>query len=1061
MLQTLPDQHHCYFMTETTGLEGVLISSISFTLASQLPQVIATLRQQLMFNTLVGSCVRLCSKPGKCIPRCHQLIIFNLSSTVVSSFKFISLIVISESGSIIFEVSALSHHNLSVSFQHPLDDSLVTLEFDIRDVMLPQCRVHALYSTTPDMIPTLEEHACAVVRRSLSIPVTVRAVIRRWQSMKIKTDIPKPDSLIPAPNTSTNSSINPLMPVAAPSCGIESQQTQPNSFKPCMNYNAPAQAAPIDFISYMSNPIFASLSQNFQSQTNSKNGQSPATSHGNLPGSSVLQGLLDQNNPAKRRKRNKTSTEIQKSPGRQKSPIRQEEPPGSAAAVPAATPAWMSELGLEQDCRWNIDITPVSNSQSAEELKRKFPVKRSVSLDSNVEADDRLPSLSITPVNSNASTSTTVNSLLASIRPGIEIIPLPNPSNPPAIPNSITVTPILPNSTDLKRIKKRADDPLEKKKLKRFDIKHSVNKLQQQGGKPSVSAMKSVSTLPKPKKLGKPSLDITKKMDQKLEKDKSLVIYQPPKTQAATQAVAAALAAANKTQQLPKKSSLDSVINKLKSAAAADCDSTVKKSEQMSTKDLLKASSSITDIIQKTASKVNEYSVKSSSGLVPGGGLKLTINKAIAASKFGMDMKKKPMLKRTLGQKPKPLTPISKDDQRRTLVKKEEMNKITDTRKLYMPTLEPGVLFKDSPKFDLKNFQIPKKSKPVEKIEPPSHPLPPPPSTIASVAAVLEKTNPELVVETVNPPPPVLAGVAPLPPQSTPPKQPPPLLPPALLPVTALLPPPMPPVTVPTPQAVPPPVVTSAPVLSATPATTPSLPVVPDLPATTTPKADVAMPVEPTPVEPVTLAPPQPVIPQPIPAPLVAPPPKETIISPESPEPMDTAETIVTPQNIPTTPPTTAEEAPPEKAPEPENAAPPRSTTPAPPPRSVTPAPPRSTTPAPVVPPAPVQTPVTQSQPATQPPPPPPVPAAEKTAPVEEKQAGSQLPPPQSVSEPDSSPVVSMHCIVKSPAPNSPMLLRSPALIVQSPHTPFTIDDDLMDEALIGGGPTNSDKTAS
>ncbi|CAG7785161.1 unnamed protein product [Allacma fusca] len=51
-------------------------------------------------------------------------------------------------------------------------------------------------------------------------------------------------------------------------------------------------------------------------------------------------------------------------------------------------------------------------------------------------------------------------------------------------------------------------------------------------------------------------------------------------------------------------------------------------------------------------------------------------------------------------------------------------------------------------------------------------------------------------------------------------------------------------------------------------------------------------------------------------------------------------------------------------------------------------------------------------------------------------------------------PIVSVH-IVHSPQPNSPALLRSP-LIVQSPHSshasPYPIDDDLMDEALLGAG---------
>ena len=69
-----------------------------------------------------------------------------------------------ELDNIVFEVNALSHQKISVSFQHPLDDSLVTLEFDLRDVTHPHCHLHAVANAT-DIIPTLEEHACRVVKR--------------------------------------------------------------------------------------------------------------------------------------------------------------------------------------------------------------------------------------------------------------------------------------------------------------------------------------------------------------------------------------------------------------------------------------------------------------------------------------------------------------------------------------------------------------------------------------------------------------------------------------------------------------------------------------------------------------------------------------------------------------------------------------------------------------------------------------------------------------------------------------------------------------------------------
>ena len=136
-----------------------------------------------------------------------------------------------------FEVNALSHQNVSVSFQHPLEDSLVTLEFDLRDVSHPMCRLHAV-TNAADIIPTLEEHACKVVQRSLSIPITVRAVIRRWQTMKSKFEPPNPEFNIPVGGTFGSESMNHLQSNEI-SCAAESerahiqqQSSQPNSMVP-------------------------------------------------------------------------------------------------------------------------------------------------------------------------------------------------------------------------------------------------------------------------------------------------------------------------------------------------------------------------------------------------------------------------------------------------------------------------------------------------------------------------------------------------------------------------------------------------------------------------------------------------------------------------------------------------------------------------------------------------------------------------------------------------------------------------------------------------------------
>lgn len=62
---TLPDQTHCYFMTDNQQLCGEVIKSVPFTEPIHVPQIIQLLRQQALFNTLISSCVRLNSRHGE------------------------------------------------------------------------------------------------------------------------------------------------------------------------------------------------------------------------------------------------------------------------------------------------------------------------------------------------------------------------------------------------------------------------------------------------------------------------------------------------------------------------------------------------------------------------------------------------------------------------------------------------------------------------------------------------------------------------------------------------------------------------------------------------------------------------------------------------------------------------------------------------------------------------------------------------------------------------------------------------------------------------------------
>uniref|UniRef100_A0A1B6DYB0 Mediator of RNA polymerase II transcription subunit 1 n=1 Tax=Clastoptera arizonana TaxID=38151 RepID=A0A1B6DYB0_9HEMI len=59
----LPDQQHCYFMTDSQSLDAVLINNIPFTHPAHVPQILTYLRQQALFNTVISSCIRPNTKP--------------------------------------------------------------------------------------------------------------------------------------------------------------------------------------------------------------------------------------------------------------------------------------------------------------------------------------------------------------------------------------------------------------------------------------------------------------------------------------------------------------------------------------------------------------------------------------------------------------------------------------------------------------------------------------------------------------------------------------------------------------------------------------------------------------------------------------------------------------------------------------------------------------------------------------------------------------------------------------------------------------------------------------
>lgn len=145
----LPEQSQCYFLCESRGLAGCSVSSVPFTHASHVPPLLACLRQQALFNALIASCVRLQTKQ-----------VFDLETVLM------------------FEVSALSWQHISISLEHPLDESMATVELELADPSAPRATVYALNSPPREQV---DDYISRVLQKSHSIPITLRALVKIWE----------------------------------------------------------------------------------------------------------------------------------------------------------------------------------------------------------------------------------------------------------------------------------------------------------------------------------------------------------------------------------------------------------------------------------------------------------------------------------------------------------------------------------------------------------------------------------------------------------------------------------------------------------------------------------------------------------------------------------------------------------------------------------------------------------------------------------------------------------------------------------------------------------------
>uniref|UniRef100_A0A8C4T0S4 Mediator of RNA polymerase II transcription subunit 1 n=1 Tax=Erpetoichthys calabaricus TaxID=27687 RepID=A0A8C4T0S4_ERPCA len=157
---SLPGQQHCYFLNSDAPvhngqcLQGTLLSKIPFRHPAQVPGLLDLIRHQATYNTLIGSCVK---------------------RTVLKD---------DSPGLLQFEVCPLTDTSFSVSFQHPVNESLVCVVMDVMDSHRVYCK---LYKGLSDALICTDDFITKVVERCMSIPVTMRAIRRKAETIQADT----------------------------------------------------------------------------------------------------------------------------------------------------------------------------------------------------------------------------------------------------------------------------------------------------------------------------------------------------------------------------------------------------------------------------------------------------------------------------------------------------------------------------------------------------------------------------------------------------------------------------------------------------------------------------------------------------------------------------------------------------------------------------------------------------------------------------------------------------------------------------------------------------------
>lgn len=113
---------------------------------------------------------------GRTVKKVHPLSLHKLLFVHVHTFC------LDIENMIMFEISALSWTHISISLEHPLEESMATAEIDLSDISNLICNIHTPGSPPPVNSPDItSELATKVLNKCFSIPVTMRAVIKLWE----------------------------------------------------------------------------------------------------------------------------------------------------------------------------------------------------------------------------------------------------------------------------------------------------------------------------------------------------------------------------------------------------------------------------------------------------------------------------------------------------------------------------------------------------------------------------------------------------------------------------------------------------------------------------------------------------------------------------------------------------------------------------------------------------------------------------------------------------------------------------------------------------------------